>query len=192
MGFLELAEKRHSIRDFTEQPVEEETLQKILAAANIAPSAGNLQAFKIAVVRDPGARKALSEAAMGQMFVSIAPVALVFFADLKRSSGRYGGKGRSLYAVQDATIACAYAQLAAEELGLSSVWVGAFGEKDVCRLLNAPRDLKPVAILPLGYAAELPFLTKRRGIQDCCVQEKFEKRLFLGGAKIQPLPHGRD
>jgi nitroreductase len=75
--------------------------------------------------------------------------------------------------VQDATIACAYAQLAAQEEGLGCVWVGAFDEKAVAKAVRAGEGMKPIAILPLGYAAETPFPTKRRKMEDCFVREEF-------------------
>jgi nitroreductase len=66
--------------------------------------------------------------------------------------------------VQDATIACCFAHLAATALGLGSVWVGAFNDNFVSKAVKAPKDLKPVAILPVGYPAEKPEPTDRRKI----------------------------
>ncbi|MFN7181896.1 MAG: nitroreductase family protein, partial [Planctomycetota bacterium] len=75
-------------------------------------------------------------------------------------------RGKKLYAIQDATIACAYAQLAITALGLGSVWVGAFDEKKVKQILNLPKELKPIAILPIGYPNEQPKITSRRKLED--------------------------
>jgi nitroreductase len=162
VDFFELIGARHSVRRFQEKKVEETKLRQILRAANSAPSAGNLQAFKIVVVKSEVKRQQLAAAALGQQFVSQARLVLVFVADLKRSAGRYSNRGRELYALQDATIACAYAQLAAQQLGLSSVWVGAFDAATVSDAINAGKDMLPVAILPIGYAAEKPYVTGRR------------------------------
>jgi nitroreductase len=68
--------------------------------------------------------------------------------------------------VQDATIACAYAQLAATALGLATVWIGAFDEAAVRRAIDVGDDLRPVAILPIGYAAENPDRSTRRSVAD--------------------------
>ncbi|MEM3399355.1 MAG: nitroreductase family protein [Candidatus Micrarchaeia archaeon] len=163
MDFFELVEKRRSVRSFTDADVEEEKLQKIIDAAIASPSAGNLQAYKIFVVRDKERRRLLSEAALSQEFINEAPVSLVFFADKARSASRYGARGASLYAVQDATIACTFAMLAATELGLGSVWVGAFDDSEVSRVCGAEKDLVPVAILPIGYPSETPRKTLRAG-----------------------------
>ena len=79
---------------------------------NLAPSAGNLQAYKIFVVRD---KKIINEIAKNTVglshFENLPPLLFVFCANQKESESRYGKRGFLLYALQDATIACAYAQL---------------------------------------------------------------------------------
>ncbi|MFH1726711.1 MAG: nitroreductase family protein [Elusimicrobiota bacterium] len=165
--------RRRSIRAFQARPVEPEAVREILQAANSAPSAGNLQAYEVVCVSDPGRRRALAQASLGQHFVAYAPVALVFFANPRRCGG-YGRRGEELYCVQDATIACAYAQLAAADLGLGSVWVGAFNDRDVSAAARAPARLRPVAILPIGYPAESPSPTPRRDLADLVRDEVFE------------------
>lgn len=154
MEFQELLEKRRSVRSYLDKPVEKEKLEKIIAAAFSAPSAGNLQAYKIVVVKDRKTREAVCRAALGQDSILQAPLALVFLADANRSSGRYGQRGESLYSIQDATIAAAYAQLEAANLGLCSVWIGAFEPEKVAEILGAEEGEMPVAIIPVGYAAE--------------------------------------
>jgi nitroreductase len=99
---------------------------------------------------------------------------LVFFANPARSAAKYGRRGDVLYCVQDATVACAYAQLAAEDLGLASVWVGAFDNAAVSEAVGAPAGLRPVALLPIGYAAESPPPTPRRRLSDILRDERFE------------------
>jgi nitroreductase len=166
MEFTDAVRARRSVRAYRKRPVEPSKLEAVLAAANAAPSAGNLQGFAIVVVRDAAARARLAEASLGQAFVAEAPVALVFCADARRSGAKYGERGETLYAVQDATIAAAYAQLAAVDEGLATVWVGAFDEAAVAEIVGAPPPLRPVAILPVGYAAEKPEAAGRRALED--------------------------
>ncbi len=166
MEFQALLQQRRSIRAFEPRPVEPEKVRAILEAADAAPSAGNLQAYRMVCVTDPAVRRALAAAALGQGFVAEAPVTIVFLADPAWASSRYGEPGRRLFCIQDASIACAYAQLRAADLGLGSVWVGAFDERAVSRAVGAPGDLVPVAVLPVGYPAESPGPTPRRGIKD--------------------------
>ena len=162
MDFFEVVSARHSVRAFADKPIEPEKLQAILEAASRAPSAGNLQAYDIYAVTAPACLSALARASLNQDFLAQAPVSLVFCANPPRSAQKYGRRGASLYAVQDATIACAYAQLAATALGLASVWVGAFDDAAVRAALGVNGDLRPVAILPIGYAGEIPEATSRR------------------------------
>lgn len=166
MDFFDVMAKRRSVRAYRSTVVEPDKLEAILKAANCAPSAGNLQAYEIFLVRKDADRKALALAALSQDFLAQAPVALVFCANPERCSGKYGPRGVRLYAVQDATIACAFAMLAATALGLACVWVGAFDDRGVRRAIRAPESLLPVAILPLGYAAEQPDATPRRGLRE--------------------------
>ncbi|MGQ9524284.1 MAG: nitroreductase family protein [Armatimonadota bacterium] len=173
MELFEVFSVRRSVRAYQPRPVEEDKLVRILEAANSAPSAGNRQAYGIVVVRDPDARRRLMDAAWGQEFIAQAPVALVFCADPTRNSDRYGRRGESLYALQDATIACTYAMLAATNLGLATVWVGAFSDDMVAQVVGVVPPVRPVAILPIGYPAESPGAAPRRDLSDLVKQERW-------------------
>lgn len=166
MEFWEVLNKRRSTRAFSNEEVEEEKLQKILEAANSAPSAGNLQAYEIFLIKDKKIKDKLVEASGGQDFIAQAPVVLVFFANPSRSGARYGARGESLYSIQDATIAATFAWLAAVDLGLSTVWVGAFNDEEVKKICGADRSFQPIAILPIGYPAEIPTPHPRRKLED--------------------------
>ncbi len=126
-------------------------MKEILGAANSAPSAGNLKAREIVVVKDLKTKKALSKAALGQNFVAETPIVLVFFAIPEKSGKQYGERGRNLYSIQDATISASFAWLQAVDLGLSCCWVGAFNEEKVKEILKVPQNWQPIAILPVGY-----------------------------------------
>jgi nitroreductase len=166
MHFYELIQKRRSVRVFRPLPVEEDKLAKILEAARLAPSAGNLQAYEIYAVAGEDARKALARAAYGQDFIAAAPIVLVFCAHPARSEPRYGLRGRDLYAIQDATIACCWAMLAAVDQGLATVWVGSFDPEEARNLIGAPEGQLPVAMLPIGYPGEDPPAKPRRELDD--------------------------
>ena len=165
MKFQKLLKERHSVRAYQKREIEEEKLNQILEGARSAPSAGNLQAYKICVVKDKKAREKIAEAA-NQDFIAEASVVLVFLQDPDQSSQKYGQRGEVLYSIQDATIACAYAQLAAADLGLGAVWVGAFDEEEVAKIIDTSRGLRPIAILPIGYPAEEPQVKPRRSLDE--------------------------
>jgi len=166
MDFFKTVEERHSMRKYVETPVEEEKLHKILETANKAPSAGNLQGYEIYIVRKLEQRQALVQASWDQGFLAEAPVVLIFCSNPARSVEKYKQRGIELYCIQDATIACAYASLAAKALGLDTVWVGAFDEAAVSRIAKIPSELRPVAMLPIGYAGKEPSVRPRRELRD--------------------------
>jgi nitroreductase len=165
LEFLSVLQQRRSVRNYKSTPVEEDKLRRIFEAANLAPSAGNLQAYHVYAFREKAKREALADAANGQRFVEEAPISLVFCTDPERSQERYGDRGRELYSIQDATIAGCYAMLAAVDLGLSTVWVGDFDEEAV-RQVVGEKSGRPVAMFCLGYAAEEPKPTGRRAIEE--------------------------
>lgn len=166
VSFLELIKSRHSVRSFQRQEVEAEKIRLILEAANLAPSAGNLQAYEIFLVASQNKRDALARAAWMQNFIASAPLVLVFCTHAKLAEGKYGKRGLQLYTLQDATIACTYAMLATSDLGLASIWVGAFNDDAVKKVIEAPEGVHPVSILPIGYAAESPEATPRRDLTE--------------------------
>lgn len=170
MEFFELIKKRRSIRMFTDDPVSDEQIEQILEAARIAPSAGNLQPYEFMVVRDKKILEELVQAALGQGFIARAPVSLVFIEDAKRSEKVYGNRGSQLYVHQDTAVAVTHAHLAATDLGLGSVWVGAFDPYAVARILDVRPGLIPVAILPVGYPAENPDKSSRRSLNELVPQ----------------------
>jgi nitroreductase len=142
-------------------------LRRILEAATRAPSAGNLQAYEIYVAKDAAIRRRLDAASGSQGPAEQAPVVLVFCAEPGRSAERYGAKGEQLFCIQDATIACAYAQLAATALGLATVWIGAVHEPEVVKeTLHLKDGFWPIALLPIGHPAEAPPVKSRRPLSD--------------------------
>jgi nitroreductase len=154
MDFWEVVEARRSVRRFdVERDVPQQMVKRILRAALRAPSAGNLQPWYFVVVRRPQVKEALALAAWGQLFVSQAPVVLVVCAEPDRSATRYRERGAELYCLQDTAAAAEHILLAATALGLGACWVGAFDEEEAARALNLPDNLRPVAIIPLGYPA---------------------------------------
>ena len=161
---FDVIDRRRSVRAYADDAIDERQLRQILEAANAAPSAGNLQAYEIYLVREQDLRRQLAAAALSQDFLACAPIVLVFCANPRRNQARYGDRGRDLYAIQDATIACTFAMLAATALGLATVWVGAFREGEVRRVVGAAPHERPVALLPVGVAGESPDRPPRRSL----------------------------
>lgn len=163
MDFWQVVEDRTSVREFDPAvDVSSEAVERLLAAATRAPSAGNRQPWHFYVVRDPAVRRALAAAAGGQEFIAAAPLAIVVCADAEQSAARYGRRGRELYCLQDTAVATEHILLAAVALGLGGCWVGAFDEQAASRALSLPERHRPVAILPIGKPARVPVSRTRR------------------------------
>jgi len=123
-------------------------------------------------VRNPETKRLIAEAALEQMFIATAPVVIVVCANYPRSMRIYGDRGK-LYAEQDATAAVENILLAAHALGLGAVWVGAFHENAIARILELPNYVRPIAIIPVGWPAEKPGRRSRYPIQELTHWERW-------------------
>jgi nitroreductase len=173
MDVFEAIKKRRSIRAFKGSNISPETIEKLVEAARWAPSAGNIQPWEFIIVRKPEIKKRLAEAALSQAFIEEAPVVIVVCADENRSEIGYGVRGKTLYCIQDTAAAIQNIHLNALSLGLSTCWVGAFKEEEAREILNVPHGVRPVAMIPVGYADESPSPRKRRPINEIIHYEAF-------------------
>ena len=155
MDVLEAIKGRRSIRRFKDAPIPASLLSLLENSLLEAPSAGNLQSRRFYYVFRGETGRQLARAAYHQDFIQEAPLAVVCCANLKIAS-QYGERGRSLYCLQDVAASIENLMLAAYALGLGTVWVGSFNEKEVIRILNLPDHIRPVAIVPVGYPDENP------------------------------------
>lgn len=150
MDLLALAKKRYSCRSYSSQPVEPEKLRYILETGRVAPTAKNLQPYKVLVVQDEKNLEKLSEAARTYG----APVALVVFKD--KSHAWIRPLDNKDYGDVDATIITDHMMLAATEQGLQSVWICFFDALRIKENFQVPEELEPVNILVLGYGDDDP------------------------------------
>ena len=156
MDFLQLAAARKSVRNYLDKPVPDEMIKQLLEAARMAPSAGNLQAWHFYVIKNKEVQKEVFDKCYPVQWIKKAPVLIVVAADRNKSSSRYMERGAELYCFQDTAAAIQNILLCAKSLGLGSCWIGAFSEKAMTEILHLGKDVRPVAILPIGYAAEEP------------------------------------
>ena len=143
---------RRSQRKFADREVEDSKVELILAAADTAPTAGGFQGFEIYHVRRPDIKKELVNASNKQPYVN-APVVLVFSMNPDRIKMNFPPQILKKFSLQDATLAAAYAQLAAHALGLSSIWIGMIDEDKIMAALNS--KYVPSSILCLGYPQKI-------------------------------------
>ncbi len=159
-------EERRSVRRYEATRIPEATIGRMLESAHLAPSAGNLEPWKFVVVRRDDLKERLVQAAFGQDFLASAPVCIVVCADPARSAARYGQRGAELYCLQDTAAAVENLLLTATAYGLGSCWVGAFDEEQVKETLGLGGNLRPVAIIPVGYPAEEAEVIPRRSVDE--------------------------
>jgi nitroreductase len=174
MDVFDAISGRRSARSFRTDAVSDDDVERLLDAAHWAPSAGNVQPWEFVLVRQAEVKRALSEAAFGQLFIEEAPLVIVVCADEHRSSRTYGARGKNLYCIQDTAAATQNILLAAYSLGLGACWVGAFEEKKVIRALRVPDGVRPVALVPLGHPARASGTRSRRPVSEIVHEEVFQ------------------
>lgn len=166
MELYEVIKKRRSVRRFDiKKNVTEEQIKKILEAAILAPSSGNTQCWHFVVVRNEKLKERLSKDAGHQPFIAEVPVVIVVCADHERSS-LYGERGVVTYSLQDTAAAIQNILLTVTDMGLAACWIGSFDESGASEILDLPKSIRPLAMLPIGYPAESPSMPKRKPLES--------------------------
>lgn len=170
-SFMDLIESRRSIRSYKSQDIEEEKLNYILQAFRKAPSAKNIQPWKLIIVKDKKRRSDLAIACNNQTFIAEAPIIIIACAKEDEAYGTMGGY-MSSYPV-DIAIALEHLVLAAAEQCLGTCWIGAFKEKLVKDLLGIPENVRVVAITPVGYPSKEGRERCRKKLSEIICYEKY-------------------
>ena len=162
MSIMQLIKERRSIRKYRPDPIEPEKLAQIAEAFRLAPSARNLQRWKLYIVTDPAARERISNGSPTKNTMAVeAPCVLVVTGttqDVMANGHRVD--------TTDGSIALSFAMLAAQELGLGTCWMGYYTEDGIRKALGLPEDISIVAIMPLGYPDESPNARPRNDVCD--------------------------
>ena len=150
MEFYEVIKSRYSCRKFADKPVEPDKLERILEAGRLAPTAKNVQPFKIWVIQSPEALEKIKSATPFQWLTC--PVILAVGGTQEGAFVR-PSDNRNFEDV-DASIAATHLILAIQAEGLGSTWIGFFDEPKVKELFPDMKDYDLIALLPIGYPAE--------------------------------------
>lgn len=163
---IRLMLEHKSVRAYLPDPVSQEVIESLVAAAQSAPTSSNVQAWSVIAVRDPERKVRLAALTGGNRHIVEAPVFLVWIADLARLrilAQREGLAGDGLdytesflIGVIDATLAAQNAVVAAQSLGLGSCYIGGMRNMpaEVAAELNLPKECVAVFGLTLGYPDE--------------------------------------
>lgn len=152
MSFYNLAKKRYSSRKYKDQPLDKETIIRILDTGRIAPSAVNFQPWHFIVVDEEELKQKIFDT-YNRDWIKTAPVVIIICADHSTSWKRRDGKD---HADIDAAIATDHITLAAADEGLATCWVCNFDKEKCIKILDLPENVEPVVYLPLGYPEDKP------------------------------------
>ena len=148
MDFLKLAAARYSVRKFKPEPLPREVLDKILQAGHLAPTGCNYQPQRILVLTESESLEKLKKCTRCHFD---APAAmLVCYNKDECWTRKFDGKNCG---VSDACIVTTHLMLEAHSIGVGSTWVMHFDPAAMCREFSIPENIKPVALLVMGYPA---------------------------------------
>jgi len=146
---------RTSIRQYKDQPVEQEKIDIMLKAAMAAPTAVNLQPWHFIVIND---KETIGKLAGRQP--TNAPLLIALCGDTNKTMMPDGKTKLPDFWVQDVSAATQNLLLAAHALGLGAVWTGCYPAMDrveeVSKVLNCPKNIIPLAVVRVGYPDESP------------------------------------
>ena len=163
---------RRSIRAYKKKKLPDEVLYTILESARWAPSAGNLQPWRIIVVESQPVKEMLADASDEQGFIAKAPVVLVVCSDTTACKKEYEGLGEK-FCTQSTATAIQNILVTAHSLGVGAAWVGSFAEAKIRKELKIPDSVTIDAIIPLGYPDEKPIRKSTVEMADYVYFEKY-------------------
>ncbi len=180
--FLQLVVGRQSVRKFIDKPVERQKILTCIEAARLAPSAENVQPWRFLVLDDRLVINEFGQHAFSGIYqysrwASRAPVLITICAELDWLANRVGKEiqGTRYYLI-DIGIAGEHLVLQAQELGLSTCWIGWFHAKKAKKFLKIPRAWKVIALIALGYPQKkLKQQRKKKKIEEILYFNHYKK-----------------
>ena len=148
MEFENIIRERKSTRLFSSKKVEEDVLNKILEAGRLAPTAKNVQPFKIYVINSEEGIKKLDKATPCRYK---APQVLLVCGDKEKG---YKKEEYPVF-VMDVSIVTTHMMLEATNLGVDNIWIEMFDGDVIRKEFDIPDNLVPTVLLPIGYKAKL-------------------------------------
>lgn len=153
MDSLQTIFSRRSVRDFKHEDISESDLINLLRAGMQAPSAKNEQPWHFVVISDRTLLDAIPAFHPHSEMLKDAPLAILVCSDRKLESKRASW-------LQDCSAATENILLAAHAMGLGAVWLGIFPDSErvfgMQKLLNLPKDIRPVSLVAVGHPASQP------------------------------------
>ena len=167
MDVMEAIKGRRSIRQFTDEPIEKEKLDRLLEAARWAPSGGNLQKWRFVVVTEPSQKELVKQFAPGIFAVPTAFI--VVCAEVEADANEWKQR---LY-LADCSIAAQNIMLAAYEMGIGTCVALSYAKTAVSEILELPESVEPMLVVTLGYPAEDPEPPPRFELSEIAFEERY-------------------
>ncbi|MBU0459597.1 MAG: nitroreductase family protein [Nanoarchaeota archaeon] len=153
---LDLIKERRNIKQFLPKFVSWEIISKVLDAGRHAPSSGNLQNWKFIVIIESEIKQKVAQAAYEQYEIALAGALIIICAEPEKAERYYGLRGERLYTIQNCAAAMQNMLIEAHSLGLGTRWIGGFDEEEIKAICSIPEEVRPQAIIALGYPKEIP------------------------------------
>ena len=148
MDFEKVIRERCSTRRFSDKVLEREKLEKILDAGRVAPTAKNMQDFKVYVIESEDAIAKLDEVHPCRYG---APTSLLVCAD---NATGFATDEKHKSGVIDACIVATHMMLEATNLDVDNIWTWCWGNEKMSEVFNLPEAIEPVCVLPMGYKSD--------------------------------------
>lgn len=153
---LDLIKSRRNIKQFLPKFVSWDKIAQMIDAARHAPSCGNVQNWKFLVIFEPEQKQQVAELAYEQYEIAQASVLIIVCGEPEKAERYYGLRGEHLYTIQNCAAAIQNMLLEAQSLGLGTRWVGGFDEEAIKSMFKIPEEVRPQAIIAVGYPKEIP------------------------------------
>ncbi|MBU4485780.1 MAG: nitroreductase family protein [Candidatus Delongbacteria bacterium] len=182
MNFLDLANKRYSVRNYSDKPVEKKNIYKCIEAARLSPSACNSQPWHFVIIDDIDLKNKIAKETLIPLsdmnkFTLDAPVIVVLVIEKKNISSNIGSFFRNKdFSLIDIGIAAEHFCLQAAEEDLGTCMLGWFNEKIVKKLLKIPDSRHIGLLISLGYPKEENVKEKsRKPLDDICSFNEYKR-----------------
>jgi len=155
--FLDLVNKRQSVRKYLDKAVEREKIERCLETARLAPSANNSQPWSFIVIDDPKLKEAVARKTFDRVisfnrFSLQAPVLILLLSERPSFFSRIGSAVKDKqFSLIDIGITAEHLCLQAVEEGLGTCMLGWFNERGVKKLVNIPPQIRVELIITMGY-----------------------------------------
>ncbi len=169
MDVFEAIKRRRSIRQFSDEPIGKDALEKLLDAARWAPTASNQQRWRFVVVTSPPVKELIRKFAPG---IFLMPAAFIVICVEKAPDANPWAQATYL---ADCAIAAQNIMLAAYEMGIGSCPALSYAKVAISEILDLPERVEPLLVITLGYPAEDPEPPPRLDLSQIAFLDEYGK-----------------